>query len=426
MVQVMETQSAPLQNAVSNVGEHQRFRIRDQVIASHDPRLQSALATIYDAPDRPRCLCRNGGVEMYVAKHQTYIIKRMPGTGDQHLPNCPSYEPDQTLSGLGELIGQAVIEHTPDAVELKVGFPLSRTPGRSTPRGQMIERGEVKAQGPRMSLRAVMHFLFERARFNHWVPAMEGKRSQGVIHKYLMEAAEGVATKGLTLAPRLYVPEPFHDGTKHEIAERRRAKLNLLFCGDDARQFQMSLMIGELKAVEDTAYGHKIWVRHMPDAPLFIDAKTWKRVQRVHSKVLEGQYADVRHKPRIVLCALIYAKREHSYQVDSITLMLTSFHWIPLDGLHELRLINALVEMKRRFVKPLRYDAQNSAQFANALLLDVGKPPMALHLISGLMDSKEQAAKQTALNRLAKMQPARDLWVWRTEDSMPDLPASLA
>ena len=47
-----------------------------------------------------------------------------------------------------------------------------------------------------MSLHALMHFLFERAGFNRWSPAMEGKRNQGVLHKYLMNAAEDVMVKG--------------------------------------------------------------------------------------------------------------------------------------------------------------------------------------------------------------------------------------
>ena len=34
-----------------------------------------------------------------------------------------------------------------------------------------------------MSLRAVVHFLFERVGFNGWYPAMEGKRTQAVMHK---------------------------------------------------------------------------------------------------------------------------------------------------------------------------------------------------------------------------------------------------
>ena len=65
-----------------------------------------------------------------------------------------------------------------------------------------------------MSLRAVMHYLFERAGFNRWTPAMEGKRTQAVLHRYLLEAARGIETKGVQLSDRLYVPEPFREERK--------------------------------------------------------------------------------------------------------------------------------------------------------------------------------------------------------------------
>jgi hypothetical protein len=69
------------------------------------------------------------------------------------------------------------------------------------------------------------HFLFERAGFNRWSPVMAGKRSQGVLHKYLLRAAEQVRAKGVALGERLYVPEQFNEATRAEAAERRRERL---------------------------------------------------------------------------------------------------------------------------------------------------------------------------------------------------------
>src|SRR5204863_5143840 len=138
----------------------------------------------------------------------------------------------------------------------------------------------------RMSLRAVMHFLFERAGFNRWYPAMEGKRTQWVMHKHLMDAADGIRTKGVTLSERLYVPEQFHEEQKSEIAERRRRKLAVLQSPNDDAQFRMALVLGEYKREEASALGRKVWVKHMPDAPLFIDAKAWERIERAYGGLL--------------------------------------------------------------------------------------------------------------------------------------------
>jgi hypothetical protein len=51
-----------------------------------------------------------GGVEMYVARHSLFVVKRMPDSGSTHHPGCPSYEPEARQSGLGELVGEAVLE----------------------------------------------------------------------------------------------------------------------------------------------------------------------------------------------------------------------------------------------------------------------------------------------------------------------------
>jgi hypothetical protein len=262
-----------------------------------------------------------------------------------------------------------------------------------------------------------MHFLFERAGFNRWYPAMEGKRTQGVIHKYLLEAADGVQTKGVTLSERLYVPEQFHEEHKTEIAERRRSKLAVLQSPEDDVQFKMALVIGEYKCEEASALGRKVWLKHMPDAPLFIDAKAWERIERAYGGLFEARDADTKTKQRVVICALIYAKREHTYQIDTASFMLTTENWIPIEGVHEVDLIQTLTEQRRRFMKPLRYDARSAAAFPNVLLLDTGAKPTPLHVVSALMEPPDRAAKEKAVKAQRDM-----VWVWDTGKSTPPLP----
>jgi hypothetical protein len=117
------------------------------------------------------------------------------------------------------------------------------------------------------------------------------------------------------------------------------------------------------------------------------------------------------------MCALIYAKREHVYQIDAASVMLTTENWIPLEGIHEADFIQALTEQRRRFVKPLRYDARSAAPFPNALLLDTGASPTPLHVVSALMDPRDRSAKEKAIRA-----HGTDLWVWHTERPMPPLP----
>ena len=206
-----------------------RYFVRGRVFAAGDGQLQAALARIYDSSERPRCLCVQGGVEMYIARHAEFVIKRMPGTGQQHHATCPSFEPEAGESGLGELLGEAIVEHAPEQVEIRTAFPLARVAGKPMPKGEAADDPVVvNAPRKRMSLRAVLHFLYDRAGFNRWYPAMEGRRSQAVIQRYLTAAAKGVTLKGGTLEERLYVPEQFRSAEADEIGQRRRRKLAML------------------------------------------------------------------------------------------------------------------------------------------------------------------------------------------------------
>lgn len=395
--------------------DSQRFAIKGRVIGADDPQLQDALAQVYDTPERPRCLCMPGGVEMYVARHRQFVVKRMPDSGGLHHPGCPSYAPDVQQSGLGELVGEAVLEPEPGRVELRVDFPWTRQIGPSVPRGEPQAVAEVGVPRRRMSLRALMHFLFERAGFNRWSPGMAGKRNQGVVRKYLLEAAEEITVKGVPLAERLYVPEPFSESAKAEAAQRRREKLAVLRPKDG--QIPLAIVIGEYKANEATAQGRRVWIRHMPDAPLLIAGRSWERIERVFATLFEARDADIGPRMRLVMAALICARREYTYEIDAASLMLTSEQWIPIEGVHELPLIDALIAQHRRFVKPLRYDAKSAMVFPNALLLDAGPVPMPLHVMSAFMDNKERGGKERGI---AAAKGAA--WVWRTEQAMPVFP----
>jgi hypothetical protein len=118
-----------------------------------------------------------------------------------------------------------------------------------------------------------------------------------------------------------------------------------------------------------------------------------------------------------VIAALIKARREFTYEIDAASLMMTSEQWIPAEGVHELPLIDALVRQRRRFVRPLRYDASGTEAFANALLLDAGPQPLALHLLSPYADERSRAARLRAIER-----EPNEAWVWQTDQPMPELP----
>jgi hypothetical protein len=401
------------------MAEGQRFSFGGRVIDAGDPRLQELLAGIRESSTRLRCMCVPDGVEMYVAFHRQYLVKRMPDSGPRHHPTCPSFEPGPASSGLGELMGDAVVRLDGERFELHVGFAWSRSTKRTGAHGEAADVAEVGRPKRRMSLRALTHFLFERAGLNRWAPAMAGKRGQGVLHRHLMLAAEDIRVKGEALAERLYVPEPFREERKAELADRRRARLAILQARDESHP--MALVIGEFKTSEPSVAGRRIWVRHMPDAPLLAEPQTWRRIERGFSSLFEARDADGGQGLRLLLAALIRARREDTYEIELASLMLASETWIPLEGVHEAPLVRALVEQGRRFVKPLRYDARSASAFANVLLLDAGAQPVPLHVVSPFMKASDRILKDRTLEGA----DGAGAWVWSLEEPLPALPVVL-
>ena len=105
---------------------------------------------------------------MYVARlgglSAGFIVKRMPESGSRHAIDCPSYEPPPGFSGLGQVLGTAIVEDPATGqTTLKLNFPLTRRPGRSTPPPPGGEPDSVKSTGTRLSLRALLHYLWDQA-----------------------------------------------------------------------------------------------------------------------------------------------------------------------------------------------------------------------------------------------------------------------
>ncbi len=396
----------------------QSFLIKGVRYRANDPALQAALASIHNTNESPYCMCRPDGVRMYVAKYAEYVIKRLPETGQHHHPSCPSYELPPTESGLGELLGEAIVDHNNDRVELRVAFPLARVPGRSVQRSPGNAPGEVAVSRKALSLRGMTHWLWEQAGFNRWYPNMAGKRSWGVVRKFVLQQAERAQTKGTSLRSVLYMPEPLRPQDADAAIARRREVFRELNSPQSDLQFRMLIVLGELADVQDAVVARRLLVKHMPDTPLLVDEDAWKRMQKAFGPALEAKAADP--SLRTIIAALVYAKRDRVYHVDRASLMLATETWIPVDDLEEVRLIRHLIGHGRSFLKPLRYESRRCAQYPNVKLLDTGQDGLALDILSPMSDDDVRTTKLAAIKN---RRPAA--WVWVTSEPIPELPPKL-
>jgi hypothetical protein len=244
---------------------------------------------------------------------------------------------------------------------------------------------------------------------------MQGKRSYWVLRKFLLKACEEVETKGLRLTERVFIPENFSRELAAEIARRHKAALSILFSPEADLQFKMMVAIGELKDFRQTTLGYEVALKHLPDCAFFLDHEAGARTKRAFEPELQSWTAG---QVRLIAACLVYAKREHLCQIESLTLMMTSAQWIPLDQTCEKDVVDKLVAEQRAFLKPLRYEAKHAGRFPNFLLLDAGERPVALDILSSFLTAQERAAKAGAI---ATRSPRG--WAWDTARSgVPDLP----
>ena len=395
-------------------GDRQTFELYGHRITHINNRdVQQLLAAAHTDRVRPLCLCRPDGVAMYVAKigSDKYVIKRMPDSGLEHAHRCASYLPPEELSGLGQVLGSAITEEADSGLTaIKLGFRMSKAE-RAGPAGAGGGRvaDSVAADPNRLTLRAVLHYLWQEADLATWTPGMDGKRNWRIVSWYLRQAARGKFTKGKPLATRLYIPEPFNVEKKTEIAARRLSAWAPMQQHGAGQQFMM--LIGELKEIVPARFGHKLVVRHLPDAPLMIDDKLLARLNKRFGDELELSQAD--DDGHLIVIATFSVGRAGLATAEEISLVMTDEHWLPYESLLDKLLLDAALAARRRFSKSLRYNLAPDKPMASLVFTDTATPTAAFVLTSGEdRDTAAQIATDTGT----------DVWTWVLGEDMPQLP----
>ncbi|MCF8828559.1 DUF1173 domain-containing protein [Xanthomonas campestris pv. raphani] len=379
---------------------------------------QDLLGKAHASRTRLLCMCTRPPQEMYVAKvGQRYYVKRMPNTGSRHAPGCDSYEPPAELSGLGDLIGGAITEDVSDgSTTLRLGFSLSKAGGRAAPVSSGAESDTVKTDGKKLTLRATLHYLWDQAGFNRWSPAMTGKRSWGVVHRYLIHAAEGKTAKGDALAEALFVAEPFHLQDKDGIERRRLAKIAPLRVQAKGTK-RLMIVVGEIKAIEPSRYGHKIVVKHLADMPFMVNDDLHKRMTKRFADELELWNSI--ESTHLVMVGTFGLGPTGVASLEELALMVATQEWLPIENVFEMDLLGALVAQQRHFIKGMRYNLAGARPLATAVLQDTSPKSAALYIIPPAAEADYGAALHdlVAGSELAS-------WFWRAgEEPCPQLPA---
>jgi hypothetical protein len=398
------------------------YIILDRTIADDDPEFSRLLREAHGRLPRPRCLCRQNGVEMYVAAvGTTCIVKRMPDTGPQHALSCPSYEPPAEVSGLGTVFGSAIQVNPLDGTtSLKLDFSMSRTSACATPgAAEPLDHndGHIAARSPRLSMLSVLQYLWSEAGFHRWSPAMAGKRNWYVLRKYLLQAAQDKRIRGQSMCQSLLIPEPFTVNDRDAIQRRRAAAMKDCLAIDGAgSRNRLMLLLAEVKEFSPARLGKKLVVKHIPGDVFLLNEELSRKLSRRF--VTELELWNVYDGSHLLVLGTFSISKSGVATMDAMTLMLTTPEWLPVESLYELRLIEHLVRAQRRFDKCLRYNLPLSKPLASAVLADT-EVPVALFL------SPPDAPEPWDAD-LARLQTESTMacWTWHCgHDEFPALPA---
>lgn len=389
------------------------YRFGSAQVAADASDLQRHLATAYKGKQRPLCACQPDGVPMYIAKLEDhYVIKRMPDSGAKHAPECPSYEPPAELSGRGAVLGQAV-QDDGEATNLRLDFSLTKSSGKSAPEATGRESDSVRTDGAKLTLRGLLHYLWDEAGLNRWSPAMENKRSWALVRRELLSAVLGKTAKKAPLGQQMFIPETWSLDRDADLTARRITAMAALAKVGKTRP--MMIAIGEVKEITPTRAGAKLVAKHLANFPFMLDGDLHRRfMKRFANAIALWDGVEGAH---LIFIATFGLESTGLATVSTLSAMVVTDRWIPFEDMYDKALLDALTSGRRRFVKSLRYNLAENQTLACAVLTDCDVPTALYVLTPGA------SAESSETLEVVIAESAVPAWVWDADDPMQPLPS---
>lgn len=356
------------------------YQFKEALINKDSSDLQTHLQKSYKARFRPLCMCKSSGIPMYIAKHaNSFVLKRMPNTGQKHHPDCESFDLPPELSGRAGLQDGAIAEdQSTGMTSLKFDFSLAKLGGsRAAPVKSDEKKTVVEADPAKLSLLSLLHCLYEDAGFNRWSPKMKAKRKWGVIQKHLSKAAQSKIVRGNPLSEILIIPESFTMERKDVLASQHRKFLSKL--RPKGKSSPLGICIGEVKAFDEARFNHKLILKHMADMPLYFDDELHKKIHKTFGKEIAMHQENERM--HLIAIATFLVSASGNPTIDTLSFMMVDSNWLPFENLEELDVLNKAVVDNRYFIKGLRYNLKPSTVIASFLFSDTGENPTTFYIV---------------------------------------------
>lgn len=340
-----------------------------------------------------------------------------PEDGLNHAENCPFYRAEGSMAGASNYRDGALKEFEDGLFSIRPDLVLSRAKGPRS--GAAV--GEVdRAKSPgitrqRMSLLAVMHYLWSAADQNRWHRGWS--RDYRRLHWELSQVIGNGKMGRHALEDLLYFPPPWTQRDADQIKDRWQAWIERFQPRRNSDTIRTGLVLGEVKEVGPSTYGWALKLKNHRDVFYMSDdmhARFAKRFARVLGAV--GRSTDC--SLGFGLFAIEITERGYLHIVDG-AMMLTTREYVPVDSMLEAKLATALVAANRSFLKPLNHDVHESV-WPDFILTDTADP---VYLeVFGLNTPQYLVRKQRKI--ATYKEEGKHLWQWDAtkSDRWPPLP----
>ena len=236
---------------------------------------QTILKDCHGTERRPRCLCRPGGVEMYVGRRgQVYYLSRMPGTGFLHADGCASVEDNTLLSGAHAYAAGAIIERADGMLQLAIN--LDRRERQAAPQTQL-------------GIDGLLDLLIEQADLNRVQIGAE-PRTWSSVRAKLLEAVPLILLNDAPLETIFYAPDRY---------ARERSVDELAACEAKIKSAQgHALILAPLKEIRLTTYSWQVVLKHLPGLRLWVSKDAADQMEARWASAYLGSLQKTENKAR--------------------------------------------------------------------------------------------------------------------------------
>lgn len=405
----------------------QRYRVLGRIFdAGSSQEFQDRLAEAHSRKQKAYCLCRKGEeLPLYIARrYDRWVLARWPGSGADHATSCDHFDAPDTLTGLGQVRGSAVIDDEDSGeTALKVGFPLSRGAARASPSALTNDKAAVKSTGQKLSMRGLLHYLWDRSELTHWHPKMAGKRNWFVVRRALLEAAALCRVKQQPMTGALFIPETYRsdEGVRGWAARKRAALIRV-----KASTENMMILIGEVKDIRENDHQKRIFVRHNGEESFDMDVEMSRRFDKRFAEEI-GLWRRPNNDGHLIVAGSFCRRRSGLLDLVEVTVMPVTAQWLPYESVEEEQLVGEAALLKRRFVKGMPVNLERDVPIASLVLKDTGDVATAVYL----HDPEERIGEPLAA-RMGMDGIDHAIWVrgealpspWRRTDTTPPIERS--